>query len=279
MKKLVFVALAALSLIVSPSTDAQESADKGRKPQLVAHRGGRLEVDENTIPAFQTALENGITGFELDIHRTADGKYVIIHDTDISRVVDGKGIIEQMTLKQIKALRTREGNSIPTLQEVLQLFGKYDGIYVEFEMKTTHEDLYPEKSLPGFAEDVYSAVTAAKPRKSTYVFSSFDARVLRIIKKKHPDAPLMFITSNGLNAETRAVLEDLGINRMACYRSRTTREEMKKAHKEGLLINLWPNKDAAEVNLSYALGADYICTDRPRLIATLIDEGTFQIKK
>ncbi|MBP5721415.1 MAG: hypothetical protein J6W82_10195 [Bacteroidales bacterium] len=52
-----------------------------------------------------------------------------------------------------------------------------------------------------------------------------------------------------------------------------------KAHEEGILINLWPTKDAVEVNLAYALGADYICTDRPRLICSLIDEGVIPVKK
>lgn len=279
MKKIIFAAFVTLAFFLSAEAPAQESLHDGHKAQLVAHRGGRFEADENTIPAFASALEAGITGYELDVHRTADNKFVIIHDFDISRRVVGEGTVEEMTLAQIRALKTRDGNTVPTLQEVLDLFGKYDGIYVEFELKTTREDLYPEPVLTRFADEIYAAISAARPANSTYVFSSFDARILKYLNARHPEEPIMYITSQGCTGETRAILKEIGIKRMACYRTRTTREEMDKAHEEGILINLWPTKDAVEVNLAYALGADYICTDRPRLICSLIDEGVIPVKK
>ena len=280
MKKLVLALSAALSLLPAPaSLYAQEPVPGTTRGQLVAHRGGRYEADENTIPAFKTALEEGITGFELDIHTTADRKYVIMHDFDISRTVNAEGTLEKMRYSTIRPLRTKRGNRIPTLDEVLKLFGKYKGLYVEFEMKTTREDLYPEDKLARYAEDVYTAVSKARPEGSTYIFSSFDTRVLKYLKEHHPDAEVMYITSKGCTEETRAIAREIGTNRMACHRARTTQEEMQNAHKEGMLINLWPNADATDVALSNALGADYICTDMPRDICNFIDEGIFWIKK
>lgn len=249
------------------------------QPRLVAHRGGRFEMDENTLPAFRTALEAGITGYELDIHITADGKYVIMHDFDISRTVNAEGTLEKMKFSTIRALRTKKGNRIPTLDEVLKLFGNYRGLYVEFEMKTTREDLYPEEVLARYAEDVYKAVSEARPEGSTYIFSSFDTRVLKYIKQHHPDAEVMFITGKGCLPETRAIAEEIGTKRMACSRKRTSQAEMLKAHEEGFLINLWPNETPADVTLSEALGADYICTDIPREICGLIEQGKYKIKK
>ncbi|MCH5174182.1 MAG: glycerophosphodiester phosphodiesterase [Bacteroidales bacterium] len=268
-----------IALILLSGAACTVSAQQKSEPRLVAHRGGRFEMDENTLPAFRTALEAGITGYELDIHTTADGKYVIMHDFDVSRTVNAEGTLENMKLSHIRALRTKKGNRIPTLSEVLELFGKYDGLYVEFEMKTTREDLYPEDVLARYAEDVYKAVSSACPEGSTYIFSSFDTRVLKYIKQHHPDAEVMYITSKGCLPETRAIAEEIGTKRMACHRQRTTQAEMEKAHKEGFVINLWPNETPADVNLSEALGADYICTDIPREICTLIDAGKFGIKK
>lgn len=279
MKKIIFAAFVTLAFFLSAEAPAQESLHDGHKAQLVAHRGGRYEADENTLPAFASALEAGITGFELDVHRTADNQFVIIHDHDLSRRVNGEGTVEEMTLAQIRALKTKDGNTVPTLQEVLDLFGKHDGLYVEFEHKTTREDLYPMDVLTRFADEVYSMISSSKPANSTYVYSSFDTRILKHLNSRHPDEPIMYITAEGCNEKTRAILKEIGIKRMACYRTRTTQEEMDKAHKEGVLINLWPTKDASEVNLAYALGADYICTDVPRLIGSLADEGVFQIKK
>lgn len=249
------------------------------QPRIVAHRGGRFEADENTLPAFATALETGITGYELDIHRTADGRYVIMHDSSISRTVNAEGILEQMKLSNIRALVTRQGNRVPTLDEVLELFGRHNGLYVEFEMKTTDEKLYSEDLLAVYAEDVYSAVTKACPAGSTYILSSFDTRVLRYLREHHPDANLMLITAKGNTEETRAIASAIGVRRIACYRTRTTQEQMRKAHEEGFVINLWPNSDGTDAALSYALGADFICTDKPRELCRLIDEGRFNIRK
>ncbi|MBR3075999.1 MAG: glycerophosphodiester phosphodiesterase [Bacteroidales bacterium] len=280
MRQVLFAAITAISILsFSCAVQAQVSAGRQRTCRLVAHRGGRFEADENTIPAFKSALEEGITGYELDIHRTADGKYVIMHDFSISRTVNAEGTLELMNYSNIRPLRTKQGNRIPTLDEVLDLFGKYKGLYVEFEMKTSREDLYPEDILAVYAEDVYEAVTKACPEGSTYIFSSFDTRVLKYIKEHHPDAETMLITSLGNTEETRAMAAGVGTNRLACHRARTTLEEMEKAHAEGMLINLWPNADATDVALSYALGADYICTDLPRDICRFIDEGYFLIKK
>lgn len=263
------------------ASPVEAAAQEGwqREARLVAHRGGRYEADENTLPAFESALKAGITGYELDIHRTADGKYVIMHDFDVSRTVNAEGTLEKMKYSQVKALRTRKGNRIPTLDEVLKLFARYPGIYVEFEMKTTREDLYPEDVLAIYAEDVYAAVSKARPESSTYIFSSFDTRVLKYIKSHHPDAEVMYITSKGNTSETRAIAAEVGTKRMACHRARTTLEDMRKAHEEGMLINLWPNGTADEMQLSRYLEADFICTDIPHEACRLIDSGELKAKK
>ncbi|MBO4670491.1 MAG: glycerophosphodiester phosphodiesterase [Bacteroidales bacterium] len=275
---LIVLALGVLSVFISPAEAGAQEKEQ-REVRLVAHRGGRFEADENTLPAFETALQAGITGFELDIHRTADGRYVIMHDFEVSRMVDAEGTLEKMTFSEVRALRTRKGNTIPTLDEVLALFSKYPGCYVEFEMKTTREDLYPEDVLAIYAEDVYASISKARPDASTYIFSSFDTRVLKYLRKHHPDVEVMFITSKGNTAETRAIAADIGTKRMACHRARTTLEDMRKAHKDGMVINLWPNGTEAEMMLSYYLEADYICTDIPRAACGFIDEGKLPVRK
>lgn len=89
----------------------------------------------------------------------------------------------------------------------------------------------------------------------------------------------MLITAHGNTEESRAVASALGIKRLACYRTRTTQEQMRKAHEEGFLINLWPNSDATDAALSLGLGADFICTDKPRELCRCIDSGQLIIMK
>ena len=279
MRKLLFISFCVLAFGLSCHYAEAQQAEGKKAPQLVAHRGGRYEAEENTMPAFSSALTYGITGFELDVHMTADGKYVVMHDFDVSRMVNAEGTIENMNYRTLRALRTKKGNRIPSLDEVLELFGRHPGLYVEFEMKTSREDLYPADRLARYAEDVWTAVTRACPQGSTYILSSFDTRVIKYIKEHHHETEVMYITADGNTEETRSIAKAAGATRMACHRTRTTLEQMRIAHKEGMLINLWPNADSTDIALSLALGADFICTDIPRAACDFIDRGDFTINK
>ena len=62
--------------------------------KIFAHRGYSGKYPENTILAFKKALDIGVGGIELDVHKTKDGKLVVIHDENIKRTFDGEGLIK-----------------------------------------------------------------------------------------------------------------------------------------------------------------------------------------
>lgn len=95
---------------------------------IVAHRGDWRSHPENSIPAFQSCIDNGIDMIEIDIWRTKDGKLVLMHDPTVDRCTNGKGKIADLTYDEIQKLRLRPQhnasitrNHIPTLEEVLVL--------------------------------------------------------------------------------------------------------------------------------------------------------------
>ena len=71
---------------------------------VIAHRGASGYAPENTMPAFEKALEMGAEGIELDVHLTKDGEIVVIHDHTIDRTSNGTGMVGQFTLEEIKQL-------------------------------------------------------------------------------------------------------------------------------------------------------------------------------
>lgn len=104
---------------------------------VIAHQGGNLLRPDNTLPAFTHAVELGVDVLEMDIHSTADGHLVVIHDDTVDRTTNGAGRVNDLTLAQIQALDAAynwsidDGQSypyrgqdvtIPTLEEVLQAF-------------------------------------------------------------------------------------------------------------------------------------------------------------
>ena len=74
------------------------------KPMIIAHRGWSGRYPENTLPAFEKALELPVDGLEFDLRRTADGEIVISHEADVGMHSNGTGLIKDLTLKELKKL-------------------------------------------------------------------------------------------------------------------------------------------------------------------------------
>ena len=107
------------------------------RPLFFAHRGGLREAPENTIEAFESAIENGVDVLELDVHSSADGKLVVHHDGSLERTTNGEGLVGDKNLSELKGLDagyrfTRGGEAgfpfrgkgveMPTLREVFEKF-------------------------------------------------------------------------------------------------------------------------------------------------------------
>lgn len=96
-----------------------------RSIAVIAHRGEHLHHTENTLPAFQAAIDLGADYFELDVRTTSDGKLVLMHDGSADRTTGGKGRISEMTFEQVRAL------GVPTFEEALSLARGHCGVYVD----------------------------------------------------------------------------------------------------------------------------------------------------
>ena len=256
MKKILLIFTTALVAVSAMAQDQQV--------RFFSHRGGRMEYDENTIPAFESSYKAGYRGFETDIRMTKDGKLVILHDSNLKRTTDTEGIVEEMTEAQIRKARTNKGNKVMFLDELMDwLDSKGDVTYVEFELKTTPLDLYPEERLKEYCDKLYERVMRNKPAGATYLFTSSDYRGLRYLQQKYPGAQMLLITGKPCDDETIALCKALGINRLGATMDGTSRSAVKKAHEQGLIVSLWPGQSVADAMLGVYLGADFLCTDIP----------------
>ena len=159
--------------------------------------------------------------------------------------------------------RVYNSNYMLTLDELLEFLKPMKGLYVEFELKTTPVDLYPEPRLREYCEKLYSAVMAAKPADAEFVFTSADYRGLRYLQQMHPGVDLLLITGKPLNDETIALCKAMGISRIGAVMEGSSRASVTKAHKEGLTVSLWPGQSVNDFVLGAYLGADFMCTDIP----------------
>ena len=105
---------------------------------VISHRGEHLAHPENTLSAFQAAIDAGADYFELDVRTTSDGQLVLMHDGTVDRTTNGTGKVRDLTLDQIRALDAGAkfnpqfaGTKVPTLEEALNLAHGKIGVYVD----------------------------------------------------------------------------------------------------------------------------------------------------
>jgi glycerophosphoryl diester phosphodiesterase len=106
----------------------------------IAHRGASDKSPENTLAAFERALKQGADAIECDVHLSADGEVVVIHDDTVDRTTDGSGEVAAMSLEELRQLDAGSWKHsrfseqrIPTLQEVIELVGDRAHIFVELK--------------------------------------------------------------------------------------------------------------------------------------------------
>jgi len=102
-------------------------------PLIIAHRGASAYEPENTLRAFELAIRQGAQMIELDLHLTADGHVVVIHDPMLDHTTNLRGRVDQMTLEQVKRADAGKGERVPTLDEVLDLTAGQIRLYLEIK--------------------------------------------------------------------------------------------------------------------------------------------------
>lgn len=140
------------------------------KVKVLAHRGYRAKYPENTLLAFNKGFEYGADGLECDVQKTKDGKYVIIHDDTVDRTAKDKkkGVVGEMTLKQLQKVDLGSGQTIPELNEFLASIP--DGKYVNMELKD-------ETLKPSDGEEL-ARIFLKYTRKENLLVSSFEHSLL-----------------------------------------------------------------------------------------------------
>ena len=232
-------------------------------PLLQAHRGGKNEYDDNALGGFKRCLEKGIRGFETDIRFTKDRHLVIMHDDHVNRTTDGEGIVEKMTLAELRKLRLRRcSEPVPTLEELLAVFKGRDDVFFELEMKAYPSAFYTTEVLEDYCRKL-SETARRMMAPGTYAFTCFDTTTLATMRRVAPWAPTGLITGEALADSHIATAKSLGCIGVAPSGYTTTKEMVDRAHAAGLSVCLWMCRDKADWDKYKAMGADRATTDNP----------------
>lgn len=225
--------------------------------KLVAHRGLSGLETENTVAAFVAAGNRNYVGIETDVHKTADGRYVAIHDESTMRVSGVEMTVEESSFEALRAITllnkgtgTRADLRIPTLEEYLGTCHRYEKIAVlelkgPFDKESVSEILSICRELHGL---------------ENMIFISFDYQNLVYLRELSETAKVQFLTSKpvdeALVARLLAYRMDLDVHHAAL-----TEESVKLLHENGIEINCWTVDRPEDGERLAAWGVDYITTN------------------
>jgi len=228
--------------------------------KIIAHRGASFDYPENTIIAFEKAIEQGADGIELDVHLTADGQIVVHHDEKINRTSNGDGFINEMSLISLRNYnfnngKTEVGNvKIPLLSDVYDLV-KNKNIEIHVELKTCIF-LYPElpQKLINLTRDF-----AIEER---VVYSSFNHNSLRDLKSLNPKAEIA-LTYQDMIADPWVYAKYLNANTIHPDHNILLKYPsiVKECHKNDIKINTWTVDNEESINKLFDLEVDGLMTN------------------
>ena len=270
-------------------------ANAAPRIQVHGHRGARALRPENSLPAFEYAMAQGVDVLEMDLAVTKDDVLVVSHDSQMNPAFcegppGSETLIRKMTLAELRrwdcgAKANRDfpkqqavpGTRVPTLQEVFDLV-KRERSGVEFNIETKISPAKPE-STPAperFAELVLEIVRKNK-LTSRVILQSFDFRTLRAMKKLEPKMRLSALYPYGMTEPHRTPVDlarESGAGIVSPHFTTVRREEVAAAHKAGLAVVPWTANEPAVWDKLIAAEVDAIISDDPAaLIAYLKGKG------
>lgn len=238
------------------------------KPLVWAHRGASGYAPENTLAAFQKAVDLDADGVELDIQLTKDDQIVVIHDETIDRTSDGKGWVKDYTLEELRAFnynRTKpeyKHADIPTMREVFELL-KPTGLFINIEIKTGV--VFYEK-----IEEKILALTKEMGMEDRVCYSSFNHYTVARIHELKPDAEVGFLYADGpIDMPSYGVKHGVNALHPALYNLQYD-GFVKECKEKGLKLNVWTVNERPYMEMCCQYGVDAIITNYPDIAKEVV---------
>ncbi|HWH28454.1 MAG TPA: glycerophosphodiester phosphodiesterase [Mycobacteriales bacterium] len=280
-----------------------------RRVLNIAHQGGEIEAPSNTMYALKTAKAKGADVLEIDVHATADGELVVIHDATVDRTTDGTGRVDELTLEQVQQLDAAhwfvpgcgtchgraEGDyalrgyatgdralpdelaefgpgdfTVPSLREVLETF---PDDFVNIEIKATAPSTAPY-------EQALADLLAEFERTDDTIVVSFLDHAVEAFKVHAPEVhtatatgeTAVFWTSaqGPLPGAPNPRYQALQVPIELNGIAVVTPEFVQRAHANGLAVHVWTINDREQMEWLLDIGVDGIMTDRPTLLEEVL---------
>lgn len=278
---------------------------------VIAHRGASAYAPENTLAAFELAVEQGAHWFELDCTLSKDGEVIVIHNGDVDRTTDGKGSVADLTLAELEQLDAGSwfdpkfaGEKLPTLAEALDLAKGRIGVYVE--IKDSDDDGRLKNQVLKLADKGRQRFTRGQRRQMMALIEKSGTRNLELTRKvialireramKHqvviqsfspvccavaieeaPELRTEFLGSDDKDnpAKWKAYLRWgylIGAQGFNVSQGSITPERLADFHRARKTVAVWTVDEPADMRRYAEQGVDAIITNKPDLCLRTLEE-------
>lgn len=229
---------------------------------IIAHRGSSSAVPENTIAAFDVAVEQGADYIELDVQMTMDQHVVVIHDDTVDRTTNGNGLVKSYTLDQLKKLdagswfdQQYTNERIPTLQEILERYSQRIGILIEIK--------HPKRQIG--IENAVARIINRFAYSRHIIIQSFDVHALQRIKTFAPSLRTALIIKPDAFKLTKRKLTTYSsfANCLNMKKTMINRWWIDRIHTFGMDVFIWTVKDQKTADRIKKYPIDGVVTDNP----------------
>ncbi|MBL4638573.1 MAG: hypothetical protein JKY76_04350 [Proteobacteria bacterium] len=231
---------------------------------VIAHRGASSYAPENTLAAFDLALQMGVSQFELDVHLSSDNHVVVIHDDSLKRTTNADGWVNNHTLAALKELDAGSwfgtqfiDEQLPSLDEVLARYKGRVHLHIELKGESTTlalrtADLIRKHGMEG-----------------QVTMTSFQKERLEEMRRYAPELPTAWLVI----AARSSIIEQarqLGLSQLCPLANFVTANLVKRIHNEGLIVRAWGVKTENLMHKAVQAGVDGMTVNFPdKLIAYL----------
>lgn len=211
----------------------------------IAHRGASAYAPENTIAAFELAIEMGADAIETDVQCSSDGRLVLFHDSLLDRTSDGRGLVTSQTLEELQRLDIggwfgpeHAGTRILELGTALDHF--LEKIPLVLEIKD------PAAALP---------MMSAIPRTDRIEITSFDWDAVLSARNQAPGFRFGFLTPRFDTAEIERCFE-AGLQQICPHANSVSADVVAEAHRQGLDVRAWGVSERTQIDVLRDAGVD-----------------------
>ncbi len=235
------------------------------RPIIIAHRGASMHAPENTMSAFQLALDQDADFIEFDVQLSSDNSVVVIHDTTLDRTTNGSGWVKDHSLSVLKTLNAGHAygppfleEKIPTLDEVLEKFGSSTFYNIELKNSATPFDNLPAMVAP---------IIENSGLFDQVLISAFNPAALYKTEKFLPGIKKGLLLYNSLSVELFRRFSIFPFRYQTAHLSFSSlnAKRIKSLQSKGKLVFSYTLNHPLDIHAALDLGIDGFFTDDPAL--------------